>query len=203
MVKIKLINFNIFNRQEEKSISSELPEPEQQKEERHKVFESIEANINARRTWSQKLADSLVVWFGSIWFVVGNLLFFMFWILVNIGIFREVHIFDPYPFILLTMIVSLEAIFLSIFVLMSQNRESMISDLREEIDIQINMIAEQEITKIIHLLASIMKHLSVPYEKDPELKRMMKPLDTEEIKKELEHQLNRVGNKKQMPYNSD
>ena len=65
-----------------------------------------------------------------------------------------------------------------------------LSDLREEIDIQINMIAEREITKIIHLVSYLMKHLNVPYDKDPELKRMMKPLDMEEMRRELEQQLN-------------
>ncbi len=197
MFKTKLINFNNSNNHEDKSVSPVAPVDHiQQREERHKMFESIEANINAKRTGGQIMADNLVAWFGSIWFVTVNFFFFLLWISVNVGAFKEIPIFDPYPFILLTMIVSLEAIFLSIFVLMSQNRESMISDLREEIDIQINMIAEQEITKIINLLASLMKHLNVPYENDPELKRMMRPLDTSEIRKELESQLNRVGKKK-------
>jgi uncharacterized membrane protein len=184
--KIKLTNF--FTKVEQSFIAPVSDQVKQQ-EERHKMFESIEANINANRTLGERFADNLVMWFGSIWFVAANMAVFLFWILINIGTFPEIEIFDPYPFTLLTMAVSLEAIFLSIFVLMSQNRESMISDLREEIDLQINMIAEQEITKIIHLLSAVMKHLDVPYERDPELKKMMKPLNTEEIRKELEGQL--------------
>jgi uncharacterized membrane protein len=131
-----------------------------------------------------------VRWFGGMWFVFLNLFAFVTWIILNTNIMPGVAPFDPYPFILLTMIVSLEAIFLSIFILMSQNRESRTSDLREEIDLQINMIAEQEITKIIRLLAYLLKHLNVPYERDRGLRRMMKPLDTEEIRRELERQLN-------------
>lgn len=157
---------------------------------RAKIAHSIQAQLNEQRTISERVADILVHWFGSFEFVIANFIFFLVWIIFNAGFIPGAKPFDPFPFIFLTMIVSLEAIFLSIFVLTSQNRESRISDLREEIDIQINMIAEQEITKAIHLLSYLMKHLNVPYEKDPELKRMMKPLDMEEIRRELEQQLN-------------
>lgn len=156
---------------------------------RQQVFESIEARLNARRTFGEKLADSFVRWFGNFRFALFNLFFFVVWVAVNLGYIPGVTPFDPYPFVLLITIVSLEAIFLATFVLISQNREARISDLREEIDIQVNMIAEREITKIIHLLARLMKHLNVPYERDPELRRMMQPLDAEEIKRELERQL--------------
>ena len=81
-----------------------------------------------------------------------------------------------YPFNFLTMPVSLEAIFLAIFVLMSQNRESKTADLRQEFDVQVNIIAEREITKIIHMLAYIMNHLDMNYEDDEELRQMMRPL---------------------------
>lgn len=157
---------------------------------RQKLIQSIKARLDEQRTFSEKLADNLVHWFGGINFVIINTLIFMGWIILNIHIIPGIPAFDPFPFILLTMIVSLEAIFLSIFVLMNQNRESRISELREEIDIQINMIAEQEVTKIIHLLSYLLKHSNISYEKDPELKRMMRPLDTEEIRRELERQLN-------------
>lgn len=155
-----------------------------------KIAHSIQAQLDEQRSLNEKIADGLVRWFGSFEFAIGNFVFFFFWILINSGLITTVKPFDPFPFIFLTMVVSLEAIFLSIFVLTSQNRESRISDLREEIDIQINMIAEQEITKAIHLISYLMKHLNVPYERDPELKRMMKPLDMEEIRRELQQQLN-------------
>ncbi|KKW17515.1 MAG: hypothetical protein UY58_C0002G0001 [Candidatus Magasanikbacteria bacterium GW2011_GWA2_50_22] len=157
---------------------------------RHKIIRSVEARLNKRRALSEKFADALVSMLGNIKAIVAHAVIFIFWIAINTGLVLGIKPFDPFPFNFLTMIVSLEAIFLSIFVLISQNRESKISDLREEIDIQVNMIAEQEITKIIHLLASLMKHLKVPYEQDPELKRMMQPLNTDEIEKELERQLN-------------
>ena len=155
-----------------------------------KIAHSIQAQLDEQRTMSERVADMLVRWFGSMAFIIANFIGFIVWIILNVGLVPGIKPFDPFPFIFLTMLVSLEAIFLSIFVLTSQNRESRISDLREEIDIQINMIAEQEITKTIHLISYLMKHLNVPYDKDPELKRMMKPLDMEEIRRELEQQLN-------------
>ena len=155
-----------------------------------KIAHSIQAQLDGQRTASERIADALVRWFGSMTFIVANFVGFLIWIVLNAGLIPGIRPFDPFPFIFLTMLVSLEAIFLSIFVLTSQNRESRISDLREEIDIQINMIAEQEITKTIHLISYLMNHLNVPYDKDPELQRMMKPLDMEEIRRELEQQLN-------------
>ena len=155
-----------------------------------KIAHSIQAQLDEQRTLGERAADMLVRWFGSMEFILINFFGFLIWIIINTGLISWIKPFDPFPFIFLTMLVSLEAIFLSIFVLTSQNRESRISDLREEIDIQINMIAEQEITKVIHLLSFLMKHLNAPYDKDPELKRMMRPLDMEEIRRELEQQLN-------------
>lgn len=156
---------------------------------RRRVIHSIEARLDERMTVLEKIADRLVAWFGSIWFLVLNALFFAAWILVNTGYLGGIAPFDPFPFVLLTMVVSLEAIFLSVFVLISQNQEAKVSKLREEIDIQVNTVAEQEITKVMRLLSYLMKHLNVPIEKDPELQRMLKPLDTSEIEQELERQL--------------
>ena len=158
--------------------------------DRRRIVHSIEARLNSQRSVRERFADWLVTWFGGFSFLVVNIIFFVFWIAINEGLIPGIVPFDPFPFILLTMAVSLEAIVLSIFVLISQNRESRISDLREEIDIQVNMISEQEITKIIDLLAYLMKYLKVPHENDPELRRMMEPLDTDQLRAELERQLN-------------
>lgn len=189
-MKIKFANFNMAERISADTENGKLSKETSITRARQRVIESIEARINERRTFSEKFADGLVMWFGSMWFVFLNLAIFIVWIFANVDLIPGIEVFDPFPFVFLTMLVSLEAIFLSVFVLISQNRESRISDLREEIDLQVNMIAEKEITKIINLVSYLMKHLNVPYEKDPELRRMMEPLDTEEIREELERQLN-------------
>lgn len=189
-MKIKFANFNMTDKVSENGEGRKLSKETSITRARQRVIESIEARLNERRTVSEKFSDGLVKLFGSMWFVFLNFVFFIIWILANINLIPGIETFDPFPFVFLTMLVSLEAIFLSVFVLISQNRESRISDLREEIDLQVNMIAEKEITKIITLISYLMKHLNVPYEKDPELRRMMEPLDTEEIREELERQLN-------------
>ena len=76
-------------------------------------------------------------------------LFFIVWLLMNTGKISGIVPFDPFPFPLMTTMVSLEAIILTLIVLMSQNRQSFISSLREEIDMQVNIVAEKEITKIL------------------------------------------------------
>ena len=156
------------------------------------MLQSIQKRLNERRTMSDKLADFLVWSAGTITFVIIHIVLFAVWIMINLDFIPAIKIFDPYPFNFLTMTVSLEAIFLAIFVLMSQNRESKTADLRQEFDVQVNIIAEREITKIIHMLAYVMNHLNISYEKDAELRQMMRPLNIDEIREQLEHQIGTV-----------
>ena len=97
--------------------------------------------------------------------------------------------FDPFPFGLLTMIVSLEAIFLSIFVLMAQKRESAIAELREELTLQVNLRIEEEVTKTLQLVAGLYTRLGHRVGEDPELRAMLRPLDVEGIERDLLEQI--------------
>lgn len=106
------------------------------------------------------LADKLTDFFGSVLFLVGNFLLFVIWIGLNSPAISGIAPIDPYPFNLLTMIVSLEAIFLSIIVLMSQNRASRLADIREELDFAVNVRAEKEVAEILRQLAVIEKKIS-------------------------------------------
>ncbi len=126
---------------------------------------------------------------GSMFFLLVNALWFLFWILINTHFIPTIQPFDPFPFGLLTMIVSLEAIFLSIIVLISQNRASRIDDIREEIGLQITTIAEEEITKMMELQVLILKKNGIDVSKDVELQQMLEPTDKNHIEKELEKQL--------------
>lgn len=158
-----------------------------EKLQRHQEkIESFRKKLDEKRTLVDRMADEINETFGSVMFFVWNLIFFAIWIVLNIHIIPGVNPFDPYPFGLLTMIVSLEAIFLSVFVLISQNRQARIADLREEIDFQINLISEKEITKLIQMLAILMKHQGIQIEGDEELEKMMQVIDTSHIQKQLE-----------------
>jgi uncharacterized membrane protein len=155
---------------------------------RLKAIQGFQAKHYKKRSTFQKAADRIVTFSGSFAFLIINILAFFIWILWNSKLLG-IAPFDPLPFVLLTTIVSLEAIILAIFVLISQNRQSRISDLREEVDLQINMIAEEEITKLIHLIAGLYRALNVNVESDAELRTMLQPTDWEAIEKRLEREL--------------
>jgi uncharacterized membrane protein len=92
---------------------------------------------------------------------VIHLVWFAGWIIINGGFIRRVKPFDPFPFSLLTMIVSLEAIFLSIWILISQNQMSRQADRREHLDLQVNLLAEQESTATLRVVNRIAQHLGL------------------------------------------
>lgn len=152
---------------------------------RREKIKSIKTKMNLGRKWSDKLADFLTGSFGTMWFLTFNALWFGLWMIFNTGLIPGVIAFDPFPFGLLTMIVSLEAIFLSVIVLMSQNRAAQIADLREEIDLHINVRAEEEITRMLIILDQIHDHLGLPAEDDAELILMKQKTNIDAIENEL------------------
>lgn len=111
--------------------------------------------IKRLRSAGDKLADIVTAMAGSTVFLAGNVTWFITWILINEGVFGHNLIFDEYPFGLLTMVVSLEAIILSVFVLISQNRSSKRSEIRAELDYITDLQADAENTTIIYILEKI------------------------------------------------
>ncbi len=164
-----------------------LPLSEKAKTPRNEDIKSLKARANERRTIAEKFADWLTSYFGSITFLSLNALGFAVWIIINTGL-TPIEPFDRFPFGLMTMIVSLEAIFLAIIVLVSQNREARIAELREEIDLQINIIAEEEIGKMVELIMHLLKKQGVHIEEDPELKRIL-GISNQDIEREVEKEL--------------
>lgn len=153
-----------------------------------RIIQSFEADQLRERPFFIRIADQLTTSFGGIGFFTVNLIVFIIWIVINLGYVPGIAIFDPFPFILLTMAVSLEAIFLSIIVLMSQTRQGYVSTLREELDMQVNLIAEREITKSLKLLRLIANKLKVRV-KDEELEEMLEETDISYIHREIQDQL--------------
>ncbi len=153
-----------------------------------KIIQSFEAKELRKRSWSVRLADDLTSTFGSFLFLSLNILFFILWILANTGNLSGVPIFDPFPFPLMTTAVSLEAIVLTLIVLMSQNRQSFISNLRQEIDMQLNIASEREITKILQILVQVAEKQGVKLD-DKDLNDMLKEIEVSYIERKLEEQL--------------
>ena len=129
---------------------------------------------------SERLAHRVTAFSGSMVYVWLHVAWFAIWTVVNTSWFG-LRPFDAFPFGFLTMIVSLEAIFLSTFVLMAQNRQDKESEKRAKIDLQVNMIAEQEITKIIKMLAALQDHLGIKDAVDAELVAMQASTRIDEL----------------------
>ena len=143
------------------------------------------------RSTSEKLADLLTDSFGTIGFFTLNAAVFFGWLVWNSGWIPALPVFDPYPFGMLTMVVSLEAIFLSVIVLISQNRAAKIADLREEVDLQVNIAAEQEVTQILRMIERIEKKLLVKEADAATITRMKEVLDLVDLEKKVVQELKR------------
>lgn len=130
---------------------------------RHTATRNVNEEIEDKRTAVQKTADWIAEFSGSIAFLVIHLVIFAVWIVVNIGAVPRVPAFDPFPFGLLTMAVSLEAIVLSVFVLLSQNRQAAKDKIRADIEYDVNLKAELEVAhlheKVDDLQADILARL--------------------------------------------
>lgn len=138
---------------------------------------TLERNVAAIKAWEQALlegrsrAEQLSDWITRV-FSSGPVLalhvaWFALWIALNSGV-ADMRPFDPFPFPFLTMTVSLEAIFLTLFVLASQNRLGRQADKRAHLDLQIDLLAEREMTAVLQLLQDIASHLKVPETVTPE-----------------------------------
>jgi uncharacterized membrane protein len=140
------------------------------------------------RTRQGRIADAITSFSGSMAFVYIHAVWFGFWIMLNIGMVHVPRIseFDPFPFGLLTLIVSLEAIFLSTFVLISQNRLAQASERRAELDLQVNLLAEQKATKVLEMLDEMTRQLDnmshrFSFKPDPEVQALKVSPEPQEV----------------------
>jgi uncharacterized membrane protein len=162
------------------------------------IEQNIHTIINARhvaagqRTTEERLADSVTAFSGRMYFVYFHVIWFGIWILINQGFFG-VQSFDPFPFGLLTMIVSLEAIFLATFVLISQNRLSAEADRRADLDLQIGLLTEYELTRVLKMLDAIQDNLGIENDTDQELLDLEKDVHPEDVLKEMDLVQQRVN----------
>jgi uncharacterized membrane protein len=158
---------------------------------------AVEENVEAIKAWDQALllkrskaqrfsdgitsvaASGLSLFAHALWFVV--------WIAINSGFIPIVRPFDRFPFPFLTMMVSLEAIFLALFVLASQNRLAKQSDLRANLDLQIDLLAEREMTAVLNLLKDIATHLDIETAvTSDQLAELIKKTDVKRLTKDVD-----------------
>jgi uncharacterized membrane protein len=130
-------------------------------DENVQVIKRWESGILLARSKAEQISDWIACTAASGPVLVLHVVWFGVWMAANVGVIRGVRPFDPFPFPFLTMTVSLEAIFLALFVLASQNRLARQSDKRSHLDLQIDLLAEREMTAVLQLLQDIARHLEV------------------------------------------
>ena len=132
-----------------------------------------------RRDLQDRLADGITRFAGSMRFVYLHLLLYGGWIVVNLG-WLPLKPFDP-TFVVLAMVASVEAIFISTFVLISQNRMAALADRRADLDLQISLLAEHEVSRIIALVRSIAERMDIAEAQDPELSELARDVEPQRL----------------------
>jgi len=154
-----------------------------------KTNRSIKGKAAEKRSFPDILVDRTTALLGSNFFLFINLLVLMSWIVINTGQIPGIKPFDEFPFSLLTTFVSLEAIILAILVLISQNRAAKVADLREEVQLQVNLITEEEITRMMSMLVLLLQKNGIPIPEDQRLQEMLRDTDVRQIEKSMEKEI--------------
>jgi len=150
-----------------------------------RALQERRAREEADATFEQRLAGRITRFTGSMGFVYLHLVVFGLWIAVNVGIISGIPVFDP-SFVILAMAASVEAIFLSTFVLISQNRMAAAADKRAELDLQISLLAEHETTKLVALVSAIAERMDITTEVDSEVPELKQDVAPELVLDEIE-----------------
>ena len=137
------------------------------------------------RSVQDRLADAVTAFSGRMVFVYGHIVWFVMWFLLNTGRFG-VQPFDPFPYGLLTMVVSLEAIFLATFVLISQNRLSAEAEHRADLDLHIGLLTEHELTRVLQMLDAIQDKMGIEDHAESELADLEMETKPEDVLAEIE-----------------
>ena len=174
-----------------------IPDRDQTPEMAGVVDRNIVALLERRReeerqkSTQDRIADRVTRFTGSMLFVYIHLAFFGSWIVVNLG-WTPVPRFDK-SFVVLAMMASVEAIFLSTFVLISQNRMQAQADKRADLDLQVSLLSEHEITQLITLVTEIARRMDVDAAKHPELRELAQDVAPERVLDHIEHHERQLG----------
>ena len=164
------------------------------------ISRTLEENVRTIMEWEQSAlharsrAERVSEWITSTAgrgeVLVAHVVWFVAWTAINLDLVPGVRAFDPFPFELLTTIVSLEAIFLALFVLSSQNRLATQADKRAHLDLQIDLLAEREMTAVLQLLQDIAGRLGVKHAVgSPRIEELARETDVHELTAKLDGEL--------------
>jgi uncharacterized membrane protein len=145
----------------------------------------LEEGTQAEQSRFERVADAITNFCGSMRFVAFHVVWYGVWIIGNTALPPDRR-WDPFPFALLTLVVSLEAIFLSAFILISQKRDALLSERRAELDLQVNLLSEQENTKVLELLKKIGQKVGVDLTNDPDIEALEEATRPERLLQQID-----------------
>jgi uncharacterized membrane protein len=151
-----------------------------------RLLTDVRRREDARMATGDRVADAITRLAGSMTFVVIHVVWIGGWIMANLGLIPRVRPWDPFPSVMLAVIVSVEAIFLSTFILIRQNRMQQLADRRAELDVQVGLLTEHELTRAIQLLDAIARRLDVPRPPEPELEEIKRDVSPEKVIDEIQ-----------------
>jgi uncharacterized membrane protein len=150
----------------------------------------LEHDALDRRSAIERISDAIAQFVGSVAFLLLHVLLFVIWATVNLKLLPGMKPFDPFPFGILALVISSESVFLTIFVLISQNRMSRQAERRAHLDLQVGMLAEQELTTLLKMQQKICEHLGINIESaEKEVQGFSQTTDVHKLANELEEKL--------------
>jgi uncharacterized membrane protein len=153
----------------------------------------MEHDAVSRRTPTERVSNLITKFVGSMGFLLAQLILIVGWSLINLHLVPGLKAFDPFPFGVLALVVSSEGVFLTIFVLISQNRMARQSEKRSHLDLQVGMLSEQELTTILQMLQKLCQHMGVDVgSSKQEIQSFSETTDVHKLASELEDKLPEV-----------
>jgi uncharacterized membrane protein len=173
-------------------MNSTTPEESARNPSQHNIeaIANLEEEALHRRTAAERASDAIVKSIGSTPFLLLHIVLVAIWSTVNLNLIPGVEPFDPFPFGILALLLSAEAVFLTIFVLISQNRMSREAERRSHLDLQVGMLAEQELTVMLQMLQKLCRHAGVDVKSsDQQVQGFSKTTDVQKLAGELKEKL--------------
>jgi uncharacterized membrane protein len=150
----------------------------------------MEHDAVGRRTRTERVSGLITKLVGSMGFLLAQVLLITGWSLINLHVIPRLKAFDPFPFGVLALVVSSEGVFLTIFVLISQNRMARQSERRSHLDLQVGMLSEQELTTILQMLQKLCQHVGVDVDSSKrEIQSFSETTDVQKLASELQEKL--------------
>jgi uncharacterized membrane protein len=173
-------------------MSNALPDHAKRNPTQHNIeaIAKLEQDALERRTTAERFSEAIAKFIGSVAFLLLQILLVLAWSAINLNLIPGVKPFDPFPFGILALVISSESVILAIFVLMSQNRMTRQAERRSHLDLQVGMLAEQELTTVLEMQQKICQHLGVDVTSSkPELRSFNAATDVRKLASELEDKL--------------